>query len=213
MKTFVIGDIHGAHKALTQCLARSGFDYSNDRLIVLGDVADGWPEVYECFEELFKIKNLIYVRGNHDQWLKDWLKEGKRPDVWTMQGGQNTLKSYLKESPEDWKRHLEFLKKTPHFFVDEENNLYVHGGINPGTKAEDNTKQCLTWDRDLWDLRPQNCVHYNEVFVGHTSIWRFSHHPLNYGNVWFMDTGGGWEGKASIMEVGTTNINKEKTLP
>ena len=41
MRTFVMGDIHGAYNALLQCLKRSGFDYENDQLIQLGDVADG----------------------------------------------------------------------------------------------------------------------------------------------------------------------------
>jgi len=48
MKTFVIGDIHGAYKALIQCLKRSKFDYDRDRLICLGDVVDGYPETKEC---------------------------------------------------------------------------------------------------------------------------------------------------------------------
>jgi serine/threonine protein phosphatase 1 len=48
MRAFVIGDLHGAYKALEQCLDRSGFDYENDVLIQLGDIADGYPEVYEC---------------------------------------------------------------------------------------------------------------------------------------------------------------------
>ena len=41
MKTFAVGDIHGAYKSLVQCLERSKFDYNNDRLIVLnvGQVA------------------------------------------------------------------------------------------------------------------------------------------------------------------------------
>ena len=43
MKTFVVGDIHGAHKALVQVLERSGLDRESDTLIVLGDVVDGWP--------------------------------------------------------------------------------------------------------------------------------------------------------------------------
>ena len=52
MKTFAIGDIHGAYKALVQCLERSKFDYDNDRLIVMGDVVDGYPDVKRCFDEL-----------------------------------------------------------------------------------------------------------------------------------------------------------------
>lgn len=33
-----MGDIHGAYKALQQCLERSKFNYENDKLIQLGDV-------------------------------------------------------------------------------------------------------------------------------------------------------------------------------
>ena len=56
MKTFVIGDIHGAYKALIECFEKSGFDRNKDRLICLGDVCDRSPEVKECIEELLKIK-------------------------------------------------------------------------------------------------------------------------------------------------------------
>ena len=45
MKTFAIGDIHGAYKAMMQCFERSKFDYKKDRLIVMGDVCDGYPDV------------------------------------------------------------------------------------------------------------------------------------------------------------------------
>jgi serine/threonine protein phosphatase 1 len=41
MRTFAIGDIHGAYKAMMQCFERSGFDYKKDHLIVMGDVCDG----------------------------------------------------------------------------------------------------------------------------------------------------------------------------
>jgi Calcineurin-like phosphoesterase. len=67
-KTFVVGDIHGAHKALVQVLERSGFDKENDLLITLGDIADGWSEVYEVVEELLTIKHRIDIIGNHDEW-------------------------------------------------------------------------------------------------------------------------------------------------
>jgi len=204
MKTFVIGDIHGAYRALRQCLERSGFDYEKDRLIVLGDVADGWREVAESFEELLKIRNLVYVRGNHDQWLAQWLEYGEQPLIWTIQGGQNSIRSYL-ENPELMKKHLDFLKRTKCYFMDEEKRVYVHGGIKPDTPVEETEEQYLMWDRDLFVYRHEydEIARYKEVYVGHTSIWRESHEPLNHGNVYFMDTGGGWEGKVSIMDVKT----------
>ena len=58
MKTFVIGDVHGNNRALLQCLEKSGFDKENDKLISLGDIADGWSEVPQCVETLLSIKNL-----------------------------------------------------------------------------------------------------------------------------------------------------------
>lgn len=91
-KTYVIGDIHGAYKALLQCLERSDFDYENDTLIQLGDVCDGWSETYECVEELLKIKNLIPIRGNHDAILLEWMSKGQHPWSW-LQGGYGTKKS------------------------------------------------------------------------------------------------------------------------
>ena len=215
MRTLVMGDPHGALKAIKQALGRANFDFENDKLIVLGDVADGWPEAAESFEFLLtKVKNLVYVRGNHDQWLKDWLKEGKQPMIWTMQGGKNTLKSYLNhvEFPEIGKRHLAFLKKTPFYHVDEKNRVFVHGGIDLEKKIEENEKMYLMWDRDLWDKRHRSDIHrkailqYKEIYVGHTSIYRFSHKPINYNNIWFMDTGGGWEGVLSVMDIDTKEI-------
>jgi len=116
MRTFVIGDIHGAHIALKQVFERAQFDFENDTLIALGDVADGWTDIAECFEELFKVKNLIYIRGNHDQWLKDYFLHGERPRVWTMQGGQNTLASYEKHQ-ELIESHKAFLKKSVFYYV------------------------------------------------------------------------------------------------
>ncbi len=60
-----MGDIHGAYQALVQCIERSGLDREHDTLIQLGDITDGFSEVYECAETLLKIKNLIAIKGNH----------------------------------------------------------------------------------------------------------------------------------------------------
>ena len=97
MRKFVMGDIHGAHRALLQCLERASFDYANDLLIQLGDVSDGFDEVYECVEELLKIRNLIAIKGNHDEWLNQFCKTGYHEQHWS-QGGKGTVSSYSKFS-------------------------------------------------------------------------------------------------------------------
>src|SRR5215471_11509330 len=95
MRTFVMGDIHGAFKALRQCLDRSGFDCNRDRLVQLGDIADGQAEVYECVEQLLKIRELVAIKGNHDDWFAEFLTTGEHPQFW-LQGGVGTARSYIK---------------------------------------------------------------------------------------------------------------------
>lgn len=209
VKKFVIGDIHGGHKALVQVLRRAKFNYETDRLISLGDIADGWPDVAECFEELLKINNLVMVRGNHDNWLLDYLRFEETPAIWTSQGGANTLLSYAKH-PELKEKHRDFLMGTPFYYVDEGKNLYVHGGIRPGQMPQDADPQDLMWSRELWHMaRTQESVNvpgFNHVYVGHTSIWKTNKVPYTSGNVTFVDTGGGFEGKLSAVDVDSGEV-------
>ena len=206
MRSLVIGDIHGGYRALQQCLRGSRLDYEHDRLVVLGDAADGWSEVAECFEELLKVNHLVYVRGNHDQWLLEWLQYGKKPLVWLMQGGYASYESYASH-PHLREKHLAFLKTTGFYFIDEDNRIFVHGGILPGVPVDATEVEYLMWDRELWMNRSYDRIpEYTEVYVGHTSIWSVSSSPCNHGNVWFMDTGAGWGGKLSIMDVATKEI-------
>ena len=107
-RTLVIGDIHGAYKALLQCFERSGFDYEKDRLIVLGDVCDGYAEVKQCIDVLLKIKHCDFIIGNHDLWTLDWTKWGYKQEIWTSQGGDQTIASY--DGGPMPQAHVDFLK-------------------------------------------------------------------------------------------------------
>ncbi len=205
-KTFVLGDLHGGHKALLQVLERASFDYKKDTLISLGDVADGWTEIVECFEEFFKIKKLIMVRGNHDQWLLNWMETRESPYVWVSQGGENTLNSYGKHPKEIMDKHRNFLRKTPFYYIDKKNRLFVHGGLEIGVSIEKQDPEVLMWDRGLV-REDANVPEYKEVYVGHTTVWRMGGGlPVRYGNVVFMDTGGGWEGKLSLMNIDSGEV-------
>src|SRR3989338_5172631 len=146
MKTFVIGDIHGAYKALLQCFERSKFDYQKDRLIALGDVCDGYHEVKQCVDELLKIKHCDYIIGNHDLWALDWATRGVEEDLWLTQGGRETKLSYRGENmPQS---HIDFLKNA-HLWVELDNKLFVHAGIEHQKKISRHTVQELTWDRKM----------------------------------------------------------------
>jgi serine/threonine protein phosphatase 1 len=204
-KTFCVGDIHGGYKALKECLIKSKFDYNNDRLICLGDVVDGWPDSPQCIEELLKIKNLVYVMGNHDVWCDEWFKKGTELSIWLLQGGRMTWKAYM-DNDKLRKKHSEFFTGKPFYFIDEQNRIYVHGGFIGGQDIKQQTWDYLVWDRDLINGAIWNSLEikeYKEVFLGHTSIWRFSKFPMHRQNIWMLDTGGGYEGRLTIMDVDT----------
>lgn len=204
-KTFVIGDIHGAYRALTQCLERSGFDYEKDSLIALGDVADGWPQTKSCIDELLKIRNLTYIFGNHDFWTLEWMESGTIEPVWYEQGGKATIDSYAEEIPPE---HVSFLKKALPYYI-ENDRLFVHAGINPRQPIERQTLHTFLWDRDLartalslyQNKTDQKLTDYQEIYIGHTPVPYL--HPIQSGGIWLMDTGAGWSGVLSIMNIDT----------
>jgi len=213
-RTLVIGDIHGAYEPLIQCLERSKFDYSNDTLIVLGDICDGWHETPQCIEELMKIPNKIIIWGNHDWWLAKWFKEGWTHPVWESQGGQATKNSYIRNG-DLLVTHRHFFDVANVAYVDEENRLFVHGGIPPHIINRPLHKQDmndLMWDRDLFKYaRLKHFVKpdykwgdYNTIFIGHTSTAGVKNdEPIKVCNVWNLDQGAGWNGKLTIMDVDT----------
>ena len=226
MITYVMGDIHGYYEELVDVLDQCGFDYDNDRLISLGDVCDRGNNVVECIRHLKTIKNLIYIKGNHDDWTEQWLTPkivkgawGIHHDdyrLWYSQGGMKTTKSIEKHDAHE--EVFEFLQNAVLYHVDD-HNLYVHGGLrNPDEPAERQTPHDLMWDRSLVSRARFESIsteptvkQYDLCFVGHTpTIYYESTVPVKYNNVWMMDTGICYDGKLSIMDVQTNEFWQNK---
>ena len=159
MRTFVIGDIHGAHKALLQCFERSGFDRTKDRLIALGDVCDVYPEVRQCVDELIALKHCDFIIGNHDLWTLDWATRGLKPAMWLEQGGDQTILSYGGGPMPSG--HVEFLNKA-HPWLEADGRVFVHGGFDPDRPLGVQSLNVLAWDRDLlrkaWEKEKAGCA-------------------------------------------------------
>lgn len=235
MRTFAIGDIHGANLALVQCLERCGFNRDVDTLITLGDICDGWPYVYECVEELLTIENRIDITGNHDEWFQRWLVSSAHPDHW-IQGGHATAESYLRRLeaehmihgsfstgymiglvPEDIPAdHWNFFMHQHLYYKDDARNyFFVHAGFDRwGTITENKHANPMNfyWDRDLWkaalsckgDQKLKTIDDFDTIFIGHTTCSRIDNmRPVFAGGVWNLDTGAGWEGKLTIMDIDT----------
>jgi serine/threonine protein phosphatase 1 len=203
-RRFVIGDIHGAYRALVQCFEKAAFDAENDLLICLGDVCDRWPEVDKVMDALLQVRNLVLLLGNHDLWALEWFLGGKARDLWLLQGGKETMDSYVKGIPED---HLRLLQGAGLYYV-LDNKLFVHGGYKPESDILQQPAEVLLWDRSLVHaaLNHKNLQNkikitgYDEVYVGHTPTLNYgTTHPIKACEVYMLDTGAGWPGGVLTM--------------
>lgn len=214
-RTFVMGDIHGAYRALRQCLERSSFDFDHDQLISLGDVCDGWPETKASIDELLKIKNLTYIFGNHDFWTLEWMKSGFVDEIWLGQGGAATIKSYTSGIPE---AHIRFLEQS-HLYKIIDNTLFVHAGFDQRHTLEEQGMNIFLWDRSLAfaalegyeKKHNRKLTAFDEVYIGHTPIE--GNKPIQSGDVWLMDTGAGWTGVLSMMNIHTKEVFTSNPVP
>ena len=234
MKKFVIGDIHGGLKALLQVLKKINCD-ENDTLIFLGDYVDGWsesPAVLDFLIELQKKQPFIFIRGNHDELLLDWLlgnNENIDEKLWFQHGGEATVLSYQNINAETKERHTQFLKSLQDYHLDDKNRLFIHAGFTNMKGVEHEFfKPLFYWDRTLWETAlaidsqlskdaityPLRLKIYNEIFIGHTPITKIDETiPVNKACVWNVDTGAAFKGKLTIMDVDSKEFWQSDSLP
>ena len=244
-RRIVCGDIHGANLALEQCFERSKFDFENDTLIPIGDIVDGWSYVYEVVELLLKCKKIIPIKGNHDDWFIDFLKDGfsRHPKMWA-QGGKGTLESYVRYSGhsievirtwDDYNRrdiitcntdmkntdvpetHRNFFLGMKLHHLDFRNNFFVHGGFDRNQYIDYLTftnPADFYWNRKLWEAAQchndeqhkfRMAEDFKRIFIGHSATLNWNtDKPMFAANlIWNVDTGAGWKGKLTFMDVDT----------
>ena len=154
-KTYVIGDIHGAYKALHQLLESVPIQ-PKDRFIFLGDYVDGWSESPKVIEYLLKFSahyDCVFLKGNHDDLCYRWLKDKECNDLWLFHGGQQSVDAYKKVPEETIQAHIQFFESLKIYHIDEQNRLFVHAGYTnlKGIDFEYYENMCF-WDRSLWEL-------------------------------------------------------------
>jgi serine/threonine protein phosphatase 1 len=229
-KTFVIGDIHGGLKALIEVLdkAKTGVE---DTLIFLGDYVDGWsqsPEVLNYLISLKEHKKCIFIRGNHDSLLLNYLKTNTFHEEWKKHGGKSTIDSYQKIDLQTISKHIDFLENLSDFYLDTENRLFLHAGFTNLKGVEfEHFKPLLYWDRSLWEMAlsldpklvrednfyPDRLKLYKEIFIGHTPVTKIGTTiPVNKACIWNVDTGAAFFGPLTIMDIETKEFWQSNPL-
>ncbi|UZO82005.1 metallophosphoesterase [Aquimarina sp. ERC-38] len=220
-RTFVIGDIHGALRALQQLLERIKVTTA-DTLIFLGDYVDGWSESATLVSYLFELKkeyNCIFIRGNHDELCYKWLKERTHNPEWLMHGGQATMDSYEVITYENLKKHYTFFEDLQDYYVDDSNRLFLHAGFtNLHGPTREYFSKLFYWDRTLWEtalalnptlskedpIYPKRLLLFDEIYIGHTPVTRIGKtKPINAACVWNIDTGAAFKGPLTALNIET----------
>ena len=148
MKLFVTSDVHSFFSIMHDALKEKGFEENNpDHLLVIcGDVFDRGPESVKMYEYLRDLKNVVLVRGNHEDLLMEMLdrRYGLSHDY--SNGTIRTvadLADLLPEPRSDIEEICDGVKEllTPfmlryHNYFETKNYVFVHGYIP--LKSDDN---------------------------------------------------------------------------
>ena len=218
-RKIVIGDIHGAFKALEQIIAKLKIE-KTDELIFMGDFVDGWSEsarVVQYLINLEKTNHCIFIKGNHDAWAEEWLSTGNADPEWVKHGGAETIKSYNGLSKEEMASHSWFFNKMPLYVIDQEKRLFVHAGFSSMQGPENERFEInLYWDRTLWELAlatdlnlkrdskyfPRRLRLFKEIYIAHTPTTNYEMEmPMKAQNVWNIDTGAAFKGRLTALDI------------
>ena len=179
MRTYVIGDIHGCFKEFVELLdlCRAHAAGKPARLITLGDYVDRGPDSFQVvrlirhrlrslYPGFASIKNL---KGNHELMMAEAALGGelsvKQTWVSPDNGGDATVESY--PNIELLRDDAAWLAELP-TSCEDELRYYVHAGIRPGVRLNDQDDGDKLWIRHLFlkDRTP----HEKYIVHGHTPI-------------------------------------------
>jgi serine/threonine protein phosphatase 1 len=193
IRIYAIGDVHGCSSLLEQLIAlidahAAAFPCRRPILVFLGDYIDRGPASRQVIDQLISLREyreVIFLKGNHESYLIEFLKTPSILPKWFQYGGLDTLRSYgitpgghfdqkeekLLASTLSFELnkhgHLKFLDQLKISFVCED-FFFVHAGVRPSIPLDQQHEEDLLWIRDAF-------LHYEGdlgkiVVHGHTPV-------------------------------------------
>lgn len=213
-RIYAIGDIHGCREELDDLLALIAEEESDAgrQLVFLGDYVDRGPDSRGVLDRLIELKrdepDAVFLKGNHEAVMLDFLDDPDESYHWLDWGGQETLESYgvtpvLGRESADLakdlqskmpKAHISFLKALPLTHI-EGDYLFVHAGLRPGVALEDQDEEDLLWIRKRFHKASANERPDKVVVHGHHPHDK----PLDAGWRIAVDTGACWTGRLTAV--------------
>lgn len=182
-----VGDVHARLDLLEDLWKRvdevSRLSSARKRMLIfVGDYVDRGGQSRELVARLlagFPGFETVFLKGNHDETLLQFLNDPTIGDAWKSFGGLETLRSYgVTHAPgKAWAQtrtefaaalpaeHLAFFKNLKmHLTVGD--YLFVHAGLRPRVRLEDQTEQDMLWIREEF---LDSAVNFGRIVVhGHT---------------------------------------------
>ncbi len=175
MRVYAVGDVHGRLDLLEDLVGRIKDDVEDSardkqiKIIFLGDYVDRGMDSRGVLDLLianpFPDYETIYLKGNHEQAILDFLREPSFGTTWKYYGGLETLHSYgltdalAATTPEDFEdvaeefrsilpaEHLKFLSNLPARETVGD-FCFVHAGFRPGIPLDRQVEEDMLWIRD-----------------------------------------------------------------
>jgi serine/threonine protein phosphatase 1 len=199
---YAIGDIHGRADLLDDLLqrvVRDAAEHPDDqarRLIFLGDYVDRGDDSRAVIERLLRQSlpgfATIYLKGNHEQAMLDFLEGRSDGQAWLSYGGAETLMSYgvapMGRANNSLRKalaaavpaeHLDFLRNCVLHYIAGD-YVFIHAGVRPGIALEAQDPLDLLWIRDDF-LEAYEALPGRVVVHGHTVCKRVQNlaHRIN----------------------------------
>lgn len=219
IRIYAIGDIHGCADLLERAFTVidnhiTGLDTERVIHVFLGDYVDRGPDTKRTLDLLIdrsKNHEAIFVRGNHEQLMLDFLKQPSILSEWWSMGGAPTLLSYglslgskcrlgeefsLRDAlvaamPESHRAFLSSLRSAyscGDFF-------FTHAGVRPGVALDLQREDDLMWIREPFLSSRHD---FGKVVVhGHTPV---REPEMRYNRI-NIDTGAYATGRLSILSI------------
>ncbi len=209
-----IGDIHGRLDLMKDLLEKidKKLKGASARYVFLGDYVDRGPDSKAVIDYLLTFKahypETVFLKGNHEEAMLDFLAVGEEADGWLYWGGEQTLESYgvdlglisnltaLQEAFADAlpPEHFEFLMDL-RLRYETGQYIFVHAGLNPDETLDDQQAKDMLWIRDAFFDGGEGKFPDRIVVHGHTPVKR----PENKGWRINVDTGAVWSSKLTAV--------------
>lgn len=172
IRIYALGDIHGSSDLLKERFTVIDADMAQNPVsrpveIYLGDYIDRGPDSAQTLDLLIERslhRETIFLKGNHEEYFLELLRDPTNFEDWRQFGGMQTLMSYgiqptLNPDTDEQAdliaalnevmpgNHLKFLKSLkPSFLCGD--FFFVHAGVRPGIPLKEQRESDLLWIRN-----------------------------------------------------------------